>query len=113
MWDTYPARVADALAGKPWSDGVPGDWVTGDRILDVTLLPVFFAFAFVALRRMLVNYLFEVRAVAAGQSRRGKSVWGKSTRAVVVCACANRAGSTCVRLCSGRGGAPGADAGAA
>jgi hypothetical protein len=60
VWESYRARVADAVAGKPWSDGVPGDWILGDRILDVTLLPIFFAFVFVALRAVAVKFVFEV-----------------------------------------------------
>lgn len=66
MLEALRARAAAAAAGEPWSDSVPGDWVTGDRILDVTLLPIACAFGFVVVRRMLVSYLFEVRAAPRG-----------------------------------------------
>lgn len=55
---------------SPWIDGflggnqgVPGDWVTGNRLLDVVLLPLIFAIAFPLLRLILKTAIFEVRAL--------------------------------------------------
>ncbi|KIY94016.1 hypothetical protein MNEG_13946 [Monoraphidium neglectum] len=73
VWESYRARVADAVAGKPWSDGVPGDWILGDRILDVTLLPIFFAFVFVALRAVAVKFVFEPIGVRVMEGRMKKT----------------------------------------
>jgi hypothetical protein len=42
--------------------GVPGDWVTGSRMLDVVLLPVIFAIAFPVLRLLLKKYIYQVNA---------------------------------------------------
>jgi hypothetical protein len=63
--EAYRARVLDAARGRPWEDGVPGSWITGDRILDITLLPVAWALGFVLLHRLLVAFSFQVRAPAA------------------------------------------------
>ena len=43
--------------------GVPGDWVTGSRILDVVLLPIIFAIAFPILRLALKRFIYQVCAV--------------------------------------------------
>lgn len=75
MFETFRARVADAIAGKPWGDGVPGNWITGDRIVDVVLLPLVWAVAFVTLRRILVTYLFEVGSHATGLQGHGAMGW--------------------------------------
>jgi hypothetical protein len=42
--------------------GVPGDWVTGSRTLDVLLLPVIFAVTFPVLRLLLKKYIYQVCA---------------------------------------------------
>lgn len=73
MWQAYQARVSDAIHGKPWDDGVPGRWITGDRMLDVTLLPPLFAIGFVLLRRLLVTFLFEPSGMAVMTGRMKKS----------------------------------------
>ncbi|KAF6262816.1 TLC domain-containing protein [Scenedesmus sp. NREL 46B-D3] len=39
--------------------GVPGDWVTGSRMLDVVLLPIIFAIAFPLLRLLLKKYVYQ------------------------------------------------------
>ncbi|GBF89705.1 LAG1 longevity assurance [Raphidocelis subcapitata] len=73
MWEAFQARVVDAIKGKPWDDGVPGRWITGDRMADVVLLPPLFAFGFVLLRRVLVSFLFEPSGVAVMTRRMKKS----------------------------------------
>jgi hypothetical protein len=40
--------------------GVPGDWVTGSRMLDVALLPIVFAIAFPLMRLLLKKFIYEV-----------------------------------------------------
>jgi len=44
--------------------GVPGDWVTGNRMLDVLVLPLVFAVAFPLLRSTLKKHVFQVRQLA-------------------------------------------------
>lgn len=56
----WSSRVAAALLDN---HGVPGDWVTGSRMLDVVLLPVIFAIAFPVLRLLLKKYIYQVSAV--------------------------------------------------
>lgn len=43
------------------NNGVPGDWITGNRMLDVTLLPLIFAVLFPVLRTLLKKHVFQVR----------------------------------------------------
>jgi hypothetical protein len=43
---------------------VPGDWITGDRMLDVTLLPLLFAGLFPLVRLALVKWVFQVGGAA-------------------------------------------------
>jgi hypothetical protein len=64
-WGALRARLADAAAGRPWDDGVPGPWITGDRILDAAALPLAWAFGFVLLRNLLVHFVFAVRSSGA------------------------------------------------
>lgn len=52
----WSSRVAAALLDN---HGVPGDWVTGSRMLDVVLLPVIFAIAFPVLRLLLKKYIYQ------------------------------------------------------
>lgn len=47
--------------------GVPGDWVTGHRILDVLLLPIAFAVGFPTLRVLLNKFMFQVGWVGCRQ----------------------------------------------
>lgn len=69
-------RVSAALAGEPADNhGVPGDWVTGDRVLDITLLPIVWAFGFVLLRRLMRVHVFEVRT-AERRSLRARGAAG-------------------------------------
>jgi hypothetical protein len=71
---TLPERVRAAAAGTPLPDDVPGDWITGDRWLDVLFLPPLAAVAIFVLHHVLVALWFKVRrrggkgcaAVAAG-----------------------------------------------
>jgi hypothetical protein len=56
----WRSRVAAALLDN---HGVPGDWVTGSRILDVVLLPIIFAIAFPILRLVLKRFIYQVCAV--------------------------------------------------
>ena len=42
------------------NNGVPGDWVTGSRMLDVAVLPLIFAVMFPVLRIALVKWVFQV-----------------------------------------------------
>jgi hypothetical protein len=42
------------------NNGVPGDWVTGSRMLDVAVLPLLFAVAFPLLRAVLKKHIYQV-----------------------------------------------------
>lgn len=42
------------------NNGVPGDWVTGNRMLDVAVLPLIFAVLFPVLRSVLKKHVFQV-----------------------------------------------------
>eukprot|EP00775_Hariotina_reticulata_P007298 gene7298-7511_t len=44
--------------------GVPGDWVTGNRMLDVLVLPLIFAVAFPLLRVTLTKHVFQPAGIA-------------------------------------------------
>lgn len=84
LWDAYTARVAAALSGKPLpGDTVPGAWLTGDRFVDVTLLPLLWAVMFVLLRRVLVAYVFQPagEATMAGRVKKDEAKWDDRKRA--------------------------------
>jgi hypothetical protein len=54
QWSSLlPAALLD-------NHGVPGDWVTGSRTLDVLLLPVIFAISFPVLRLLLKKHIYQV-----------------------------------------------------
>ncbi|KAF8062789.1 ASC1-like protein [Scenedesmus sp. PABB004] len=53
-----------AAAAYDWNHGVPGDWITGNRMLDVAALPLVFAAAFPLLRLALKRWVFQPRGVA-------------------------------------------------
>lgn len=59
------AWVEGFLGGN---QGVPGDWVTGNRLLDVVLLPLIFAVAFPVLRLLSKTAMFEVRQLGSCSS---------------------------------------------
>lgn len=46
--------------------GVPGDWVTGNRMLDVAVLPLIFAVLFPVLRSVLKKHVYQVKLHSAG-----------------------------------------------
>jgi hypothetical protein len=46
--------------------GVPGDWVTGNRMLDVAVLPLIFAVLFPVLRSVLKKHVYQVELHSAG-----------------------------------------------
>lgn len=54
--------------------GVPGDWVTGSRMLDVIVLPLFFAVAFPLLRAVLKKHIYQVMEVTRGLTRSSAAV---------------------------------------
>jgi hypothetical protein len=87
-----PARTQER------NHGVPGAWITGDRILDVVLLPLVFAVLFPLLRVALVKYVFHVSGsgAALGCRRLPGSAAGSSARVP-------RRQSLSVRLPGGRG----------
>eukprot|EP00879_Flechtneria_rotunda_P008442 GHRR01008843.1.p1 GENE.GHRR01008843.1~~GHRR01008843.1.p1 ORF type:complete len:313 (+),score=32.93 GHRR01008843.1:184-1122(+) len=66
-------RSQDRMVGQvDWNRGVPGDWVTGNRMLDVTMLPLVFAIAFPILRSILQKLIYEPtgRAVLTRQQKK-------------------------------------------
>lgn len=73
MWEAYRDRLVSAFSGKPWPSVVPGAWLTGDRIVDVTLLPLFWSVVIVLARRLLVYTIFEPSGMAVMTRRMKKS----------------------------------------
>lgn len=78
--------MADPLhpySTQPWmaepNHGVPGDWVTGSRMLDVAVLPLFFAVGFPLLREFLKKYFFQPwgESVFIGLQKRQDKQWSK------------------------------------
>jgi hypothetical protein len=63
QWSSLlPAALLD-------NHGVPGDWVTGSRTLDVLLLPVIFAISFPVLRLLLKKHIYQVCITAPFKQR--------------------------------------------